>query len=129
MMPYEALSAWLKEDPTWAACVFYRGEWKDLPENRDRRIVALVEEPGMIDVHQQMYHFRIPLVGPTDWQSRQAELQVLRAMMERLVRRLTDEEDFEACGVAQINVIGGIMGPGYTDTGRPWYGISLQLIV
>lgn len=126
--PYESLSDWLKEDPTWSACQFFRGPWRDLEAYRNQRLVSIVEEPGTVDVHQQMYTYRVVLVGPLDWEKRVGELKVLRDLMQNLVVRLTGE-DFTACGVAQIDVIGGIMGPGYTDTGRPWYGITLQLLV
>lgn len=129
LTPYEALSDWLKEDPQWAACVFYRGPWRDLEPNRNRRLVSLVEEPGRVDVHQQMYMYRVVLVGPLDWESQPAELKALRDLMQRIITRITDGEDFEPCGVAQLEVIGGIMGPGYTDTARPWYGVTLQLTV
>ena len=126
--PYESLSDWVKEDPVWAACKFFRGPWRDLEPFRNLRLVSIVEEPGTVDVHQQQYLYRLVLVGPLDWESRVAELKVLRDMMQTIVDRLTGE-DYTACGVAQIDVIGGIMGPGYTDTGRPWYGITLQLLV
>lgn len=129
MTPYESLSDWLKEDPEWAACVFFRGPWRDLEANRNRRLISLVEEPGTIDVYEQNYHYRVVLVGPLDWESQVAELKELRELLQGIVTRLTDGEDFQACGVAQIQVIGGIMGPGYTDTGRPWYGVTLQLTV
>lgn len=126
--PYESLSEWLKEDPQWAACKFFRGEWKDLEAQRNMRLVSILEQPATIDVHQQSYLYSLVLVGPMDWESRVAELKALRDLMQVLVTRITGE-DYQACGVAQIEVIGGIMGPGYTDTGRPWYGISLQLLV
>lgn len=126
--PYESLSTWLKEDPTWAACKYFRGEWKDLEPQRNSRLVSILEEPATIDVHQQWYTYSIVLVGPTDWESKAGELKALRDLMQVLVTRITGE-DYQACGVAQIDVIGGIMGPGYTDTGRPWYGITLQLLV
>lgn len=126
--PYESLSEWLKEEPEWAACTFFRGPWRDLAANRNRRLVSLVEEPAPIDVHEQRYMYRIVLVGPLDWESKVAELKALRDLMQIIADRITGE-DYEACGVAQIEVIGGIMGPGYTDTGRPWYGVTLQLLV
>lgn len=126
--PYESLSDWLKEDPQWAACKFFRGPWRDLESQRNSRLVSIVEEPAALDVHTQEYMYRVVLVGPLDWESRVAELKALRDLMQILVTRLTGE-DYLACGVAQIDPIGGIMGPGYTDTGRPWYGITLKLLV
>lgn len=129
MTPYESLNDWLKEDLDLAACVFFRGPWRDLEANRNRRLISLVEEPGTIDVYEQSYNYRVVLVGPLDWESQVGELTALRALLQAIVTRLTSGEDFQACGVAQIQVIGGIMGPGYTDTGRPWYGVTLQLTV
>lgn len=129
MSPYEALSEWLKQDPTWAACKYFRGPWRDLESQRNERLVSIVEDDGQIEQVMQTYTYRVVLVGPTDWESRTGELKSLRDLMQRIVTRLTVEGDTEARGVAQIDVIGGIMGPGYTDTGRPWYGVSLQLLV
>lgn len=129
MSPYEALSEWLKQDPTWATCKYFRGPWRDLESQRNERLVSIVEDDGQIEVVQQTYVYRVVLVGPTDWESRTGELKNLRDLMQRVITRITDEGDAEACGVAQFDVIGGIMGPGYTDTGRPWYGVSLQLLV
>ena len=127
--PYESLSEWLKEDAQWSACKFFRGPWRDLEAQRNMRLVSIVEEPAPIDVHEQRYTYRIVLVGPLDWESKVAELKALRDIMQAVVIRLTSGDDYLACGVAQIEPIGGIMGPGYTDTGRPWYGITLQLLV
>lgn len=129
MNAYEAISDWLKADPMWAACKFFRGPWRDLEPQRNERLVSIVEDPGTVEVFEQTYVYRIVLVGPQDWESKTAELKALRDMMQRIVTRLTVGEDQKACGVAQIDVIGGIMGPGYTDTGRPWYGVTLQLLV
>lgn len=129
MNPYESLSGWLKEDPQWSACAFYRGPWRDLEVNRNRRLISLVEESAPIDVYEQAYTFRVVLVGPLDWESLQGELKALRDLMQVPVDRINAGEDFQPCGAAQIQVIGGIMGPGYTDTGRPWYGVTLQLNV
>jgi hypothetical protein len=126
--PYESLSGWLKEDPTWAACKYFRGPWRDLESQRNLRLVSVVEEPGSIDVHEQDYMYRVVLVGPLDWESRVGELKALRDLMQVIVTRISGE-DYLACGVAQIQAISGIMGPGYTETGRPWYGITLQLLV
>lgn len=128
MSPYESLSEWIKESPEWAACRFFRGPWRDFEAQRNDRLVSIVEEPAAIDVDQQMYMFRVVLVGPLDWESRPAELKALRDLMQVLIGRLTGD-DYVACGTAQIEAINGIMGPGYTDTGRPWYGITLQLLV
>lgn len=127
--PYESLSDWLKEDPQWAACKFFRGPWRDLEGQRNMRLVSIVEEPGTVDVYAQEYMYRVVLVGPLDWESRVAELKALRDLMQVIVTRVTAGEDFEPCGAAQLQVIGGIMGAGYTDTGRPWYGITLKLLV
>lgn len=126
--PYESLRDWLKEDPEWSACQFFRGEWRDLEEYRERRLVSILETPGAIDVHEQRYTYSIVLVGPLGWDSLVGELKALRDLMQVIATRITGE-DYLACGVAQIEVIGGIMGPGYTDTGRPWYGVNLQLLV
>lgn len=129
MTPYESLSEWLKADPSWATCKFFRGPWRDLEARRNERLVSIVEDDGQFDVFQQMYTYRIVLVGPLDWETRVGELKNLRALMQTIITRLTSGGDQQACGVAQIDAIGGIMGPGYTDTGRPWYGVTLQLLV
>lgn len=129
MTPYESLSDWLKEDPQWSACKYFRGPWRDLESMRNERLVSIVEDDGQIDAVLQLYTYRVVVVGPLDWETRAGELKALRELMQRIPDRLTKEEDTQACGVAQIDVIGGIMGPGYTDTGRPWYGVSLQLLV
>ncbi len=129
MTPYESLSDWLKEDPQWSACKYFRGPWRDLESMRNERLVSIVEDDGQIDAVLQLYTYRVVVIGPLDWETRAGELKALRELMQRIPDRLTKEEDTQACGVAQIDVIGGIMGPGYTDTGRPWYGVSLQLLV
>jgi hypothetical protein len=126
--PYESLSEWLKEEPGFAACKVFRGPWRTLKGQENDRLLSLDEEPGTVDVHQQFYHYRVVVVGPTDWESRTAELKSLRDLMQTIITRVTGE-DYQACGVAQVDVIGGIMGPGYTETGRPWYGVTLQLLV
>lgn len=126
--PYESLSEWLKEDPQWAACKFFRGPWRDLESQRNMRLVSIVEESPAPDEHEQDYMYRVVVVGPLDWESKPQELKALRDLMQVLITRLTGE-DYQACGVAQIEPISGIMGPSYTDTGRPWYGIALQLLV
>lgn len=126
--PYEALSDWVKKDPALAACQIFRGPWSDVAGQENDRLLSIVEEPGLIDVHQQTYLYRVVLVAPKNWDKLNQETKALRDLMQVFVTRLTGD-DFQACGVAQIDVIGGIMGPGYTETGRPWYGIVLQLLV
>lgn len=129
MSPYEALSEWLKQDPNLGSCTFFRGPWRDLESYRNRRLLSIVADGGDVQVYTREPIFRIVLVGPLDWESRAAELKNLADLMEGILARVTDPEAEQACGVAQINPIGDIMGPGYTDTGRPWYGVSLQLLV
>lgn len=129
MRPYEALSDWLKQDPALASCVFFRGPWRDLESQRNQRLLSLVADGGPVDFYTRMPIFRIVLVGPLNWELQEAELRNLQELFEGLLDRLTDESTAPACGVAQINAISGIMGPGYTDTGRPWYGVTLQLLV
>lgn len=128
LAPYEALSDWIKKNPELAACRFFRGPWETIKGQENDRLLSIVEEPGLIDVHEQTYIYRVVMVAPVNWQSKPSETKALRDLMQVFVTRLTGD-DFQACGVAQIDVIGGIMGPGYTETGRPWYGIVLQLLV
>ncbi len=124
--PIDAISEWLQADPTWAAQAFEmtRGMWQDSPTNSTKRIAQLMMNGGPspgVGVFKDAVS--LILLGP---QKGKADAPKIEKIAIDLRDRL--ETDFKACGVAQIRLVSGIVGPGYTAEMRPWYELSLEVI-
>lgn len=128
MNPLTQLIAWLKTNEGIASgqADYFRGVWKDNANNAQRRLVSVIAVgPNADGILLDKAGFRVLLLGgqtPVAGESEQLH-NILDAIRQRL------KEDYKTCGVAQIKVIGGIIGPGATTEGRPWYEINLQLII
>lgn len=125
MSPIDALWQWLQEVPELAAMKQFRGAWRDQPDNAGQRLVSMVLSGGPQGTVETLYpRIRVLLMGP---QGQRADAKALGDIAWDLALRMQD--DYQACGVAQIRLIGGIIGPGYTTEDRAWYELNLELTV
>lgn len=124
--PLEAVREWLEADPNWAGYQFSlaRGIWRDTAANAAKRIAALSMNGGRAPIAEVSYNLvSLILLGP---QKGQADAPAIEAIAIGIRDRLFN--DYKACGVAQIRLVGGIIGPGFTAEDRPWIELSLEII-
>ncbi|MNJ16345.1 hypothetical protein D3C77_106060 [compost metagenome] len=124
--PINAIKAWLEADPLWASYQFSlaRGFWRDSPTNATKRIAQIAMTGGaapIADVSRNTAS--LILLGP---QKGTADAPAIEEIAEKIRQRLFT--DYKACGVAQIRLVGGIIGPGYTAEDRPWYELNLEIL-
>ena len=122
----EAVKAWLEADPTWAAKSFQfaLGKWTDSPNNAQSRIALLSQGGGRAPVPDVGFDgVSLVLLGPQKGQMQAGALQQIAVDIRQ--RLFTD---YKVCGVTQIRLVGGIIGPGYTTENRPWIELSLEVI-
>lgn len=121
------LIAWLKTNPGLAPADadYFRGMVTDNNGNLTRRLVSVQVVGGQrAGVELDVTNVRLLVFGP---QSNPAGAMVaiedaLKTMCQRL------KTDYKTCGIAQIAVIGGIIGPGRTDENRSWYELNLEIL-
>lgn len=121
------LIAWLKTNPGLAAtdALYFRGQVADSATNAGSRLVSVQAVGGDTGVLLDMQEVRVLVFGPQN--NPAGEMAVIETALKTMQQRL--KTDYKACDIAQIKVIGGIIGPGRTTEDRPWYEINLQLIV
>lgn len=119
----DALIEWLKVEQALTEAVYFRGPWVDDTSNLEKYMVSLAGSGGGgSSVFTRKQNIRVIMLGPID-----GNTQTLDDIAASTLRRTTSG-DYKACGIAQIEVIGGIIGPGITTEGRPWCEINFQLI-
>lgn len=119
---------WLKTNPGIGPgqADYWRGIWKDNATNKSKRLVSVMAVGGPAGgVLLDQVNYRVLLLGPQDPPA--GESEALHDVLTALCKRL--KIDYSACEIAQIRVIGGIIGPGLTTENRPWYEINLQLLI
>lgn len=122
--PITALEAWLKADPAWAGYAFdmFRGIWNDSTANANKRLCALMSNGGRAPIAANYDVVSLIMLGPRNGR---ADAPALEAICTHLRQRL--ETDFAGCDVAQIRLLSGIVGPGYTAETRPWYELQFEV--
>lgn len=123
--PIQAVQNWLEADPNWSAYAFdlSRGIWRDSTTNRTHRIAQLMQNGGRSSIADVSYNVvSLILLGP---QAGMTDAPQLEIIAEGFRQRLFS--DFKVCEVAQIRLLGGIVGPGYTAENRPWYELQLEV--
>jgi hypothetical protein len=120
------LIAWLKTNPGLlsADALYFRGQVADTPANAARRLVSVLGVGGDDGVLLDMQEIRVMVLGPQG--NPAGEMAAIETTLKTMQQRL--KTDYKTCGIAQIRVIGGIIGPGRTTEDRPWYEINLQLL-
>lgn len=124
--PIQAVQNWLEADPEWPTYAFdlARGLWRDTTTNRTRRIAQLMQNGGRSPIADVSFNVvSLILLGPQKGMTDAPKLEIIA---ESFRQRLF--EDFKVCEVAQIRLLGGIVGPGYTTEDRPWYELQLEVI-
>lgn len=122
----DAVKEWLEADPTWAArgFQFALGKWTDSPPNAQNRIALLSMSGGRTPMTDVGFDgVSLVLLGKQKGQTDAAAL--LQAAVDLRQRLFTD---YKVCGVTQIKLLGGIIGPGYTTENRPWVELNLEVI-
>ena len=121
------LIAWLKTNPGLTAvdALYFRGQYSDTAANTTRRLVSVQGVGGDTGVLLDMQEVRILVLGPQG--NPAGEMAAIETALQTMQQRL--KTDYTACDIAQIKVIGGIIGPGRTTEDRPWYEINLQLTI
>ena len=120
------LIAWLKTNPGLLAtdALYFRGQVADNAANATRRLVSVLSVGGDDGVLLDMQDVRVMVFGPKG--NPAGEMVTIETALKTMQQRL--KTDYKTCGIAQIKVIGGIIGPGRTLEDRPWYEINLQLL-
>lgn len=123
----DAVKEWLEADPTWQALGFQfaLGKWTDSPTNAQSRIALLSSgAAGRAPITGVGFDIvSLVLLGPQKGQMQAGALQQIAVnLRERLFT------DYKVCGVTQIKLTGGIIGPGYTTENRPWVELPLEVI-
>lgn len=119
----DALTEWLKSEQALANAVYFRGPWIDDSNNANNYLVSIAGSGGGgTNVFTRKQNIRVIILGPID-----GNTQTLDDIAAQTLRR-TINGDYQACGITQIEVIGGIIGPGITTENRPWCEINFQLI-
>jgi len=121
------LIAWLKTNPGLTAvdALYFRGQYSDTAANTTRRLVSVQGVGGDTGVLLDMQEVRVLVLGPQG--NPAGEMAAIETALQTMQQRL--KTDYTACDIAQIKVIGGIIGPGRTLEDRPWYEINLQLTI
>lgn len=126
MIATDAVKAWLEADPAWGAkgFQFALGKWTDSPTNAQSRIALLSQGGGRAPVPDVGFDgVSLVLLGPQKGQMQAGAIQQIAVDIRQ--RLFTD---YKVCGVTQIRLVGGIIGPGYTTENRPWIELSLEVI-
>lgn len=125
--PIDAVRTWLEADSNWAGYQFSlaRGIWRDSPTNMAKRLASLSMSPGgrAPGASQTYTLVSLILLGP---QEGTADAPAIEQIAVNLRERLFT--DYKTCDVAQIRLVGGIIGPGYTAEDRPWYELNLEVL-
>lgn len=123
MSNIDALIEWLKLQDWLSTAVYFRGPWIEDDSNRDKYMVSLGGSGGGgSSVFTRKQNIRVIMLGPIDGNTQTLD-QIAAATLSRTITG-----DYQACGITQIEVIGGIIGPGITTENRPWCEINFQLI-
>lgn len=125
--PITELITWLKTNPGLSGtdALYFRGQYNDTAANASRRVVSVQGVGGDDGILLDMQEVRVLVLGPKG--NPAGEMVAIETALRTMAVRLKD--DYRACGIAQIKVIGGIIGPGRTTEDRPWYEINLQLTI
>ena len=120
------LIAWLKTNPGLAAgqADYFRGQVSDNANNAGRRLVSVQATGGGTGVELDASNVRMLVWGPQN--NPAGEMVAIENSLKAICQRL--KTDYKTCGIAQIAVIGGIIGPGRTMENRPWYELNFQIL-
>jgi hypothetical protein len=119
----DALIDWLKINPTLVGADYFRGPWEENENNTDKFLVALMGNGGGgQSPYTRQQNIRVIMLGPINGNTQELD-NIAASTLNRLL-----SGDYKACGIAQIEVIGGIIGPGITTENRPWCELNFQLI-
>lgn len=127
MTATDEVLAWIMAVPEFAAYVPSRGMWVESASLDDKRILALYGEgggnPGPIERYPRV---RVLILGKRGERNIAGAVAELAAHADLLAQRAFTT--YKTDCIAQIRMIGDIIGPGYTTEDRPWFELNTELI-
>lgn len=107
---------------------YHVGPWSDSKQNVNRRLVAIMGTGGR-DTREALVDysgFRVMILSPQQGPTIAGEKKAIYALGQRV--RDDIKENYRTCNLAQIRLIGGIMGPGLTENDRLWVQLNFETI-
>lgn len=124
MSTLTTLLAYFKKEPALALAEEWTGMWTDTAANKTKYIIAIKRDGGNGNtVTRNIGRVSVIFLGP---QGDKAAKVPLEQAVENIVARVRTE--YKACGIAQIKLLGGIIGPGYTAETRAWFELNFEII-
>lgn len=124
MSALETLLDYFKKEPILANADGWIGQWADNNANAAKYIVAVRHDGGSGNtVTRNIGRVSAIFLGPVDNKAAKVPLE---QAVENIVARVRTE--YKACGIAQIKLLGGIIGPGYTAEKRAWFELNFEII-
>ncbi len=125
MTPLDNLFDWFSQVPRFGSMKKVRGIWRDPAPEELLVLMQLGGSPADQDL--DYLQVRALVLGKAGGNKEAGYIKDLDQLVQDVRVRL--RTDYTACGIAQILLVGGIIGPGLTDNDRPWFELNLQLII
>lgn len=118
-MILDDVKAWLETLPELAGWRYSLGAWSD----DAGPVIAIWRDGGRLDVDERIANVRLVLAGQRNTRTGAAALLLAAEAIYTGCR--------SACIGEAVRVLprGDIVGPGYTDDGRPWAEVNLELLI
>ena len=118
------LLEYFKKEPLLANADEWTGQWEDNTANKSKYIIAIRYDGGSGNtVTRNIGRVSVVFLGPVDNKAAKVPLE---QAVENIVARTRTE--YKACGIAQIKLLGGIIGPGYPAEKRAWFELNFEII-
>lgn len=123
--PINLFRDWLEAYVSTAGYTISRGMWEEV-NNSAKKFVAVWSDSGRSPNGEIQYpHMRIIITGRANGRSL-GDTEPAELFTESLFD--TAVEHYKTNCLMNIRPLGSVMGPYYTETGRPWYEINLELV-
>jgi hypothetical protein len=124
MTVLDTLVAYFKQEPLLANADPWRGQWSDNTGNTSKYLIAIAHDGGGGNtVTRNIGNVEVMFLTPQNGKQYADDLE---QAVTNIVTRMRTQ--YKACGIAQIKLLGGIIGPGYTAELRAWFRLNIEII-
>lgn len=124
--PINLFKDWLELYVATAGYTFSRGMWVE-PKTTTSKFVAVWSNPGRSQNGSIQYpHIRMIITGKLNGRSIQGDAEIAENFAQSVIDAAI--ANYKTGCIMKIRQLGSIMGPNYTESGRPWYEINFELI-